>query len=156
MDLSPSGDAWLDVEPVSLAFIVLVDLIAEGWSRTDQRHFATNDIPELRQLVEREPAKDRPHSGDPSITFVDGVAGTYTLCTDNHRSQLQQLKVLSVFTDTRLAVQHRPASELDGKRGNTEQRACEYQTSSRKSDIERPVHRVPSATSQVAGTPRRR
>src|SRR5579862_8960989 len=53
--LRPAGDAGLDVEPVPLTIVVLLDLVAERRARADQRHVAADDVPELRQLVERKP-----------------------------------------------------------------------------------------------------
>src|SRR4051812_7272750 len=55
VDLRPAGDPRLDVEPVELPFVVLVDLVAERRPRTDDRHVAAHDVPELRELVEAEP-----------------------------------------------------------------------------------------------------
>src|SRR4029079_9088493 len=52
--LGPPGDARLHVEPVPLALVVLLDLIAERGTRADHAHLAAHDVPELRQLVERQ------------------------------------------------------------------------------------------------------
>src|SRR5712671_3513585 len=43
MDLRPAGDPRLDVEPVSLALVVLLDLVTQGRTRPDQRHLAADD-----------------------------------------------------------------------------------------------------------------
>src|SRR5437763_8090019 len=51
VDLRPAGDAGLDVEPVPLALVVLLDLVAKRRPRPDQGHVAADDVPELRQLV---------------------------------------------------------------------------------------------------------
>src|SRR5439155_23889406 len=56
--LRPAGQARLDLEPAALARGVLVDLVAERRARADQAHVAEDDVPELGQLVEREPAED--------------------------------------------------------------------------------------------------
>src|SRR3954470_23767080 len=64
VDLRPARDPRLDVEAVELAFVVLVDLVAERGPRPNDRHVAAHDVPELRQLVEAEPAQDPAHLGD--------------------------------------------------------------------------------------------
>ena len=51
VDLSPAGDAGLDVEAPPLVRRVLVDLVPERRPRPDQAHVAAHDIPELRQFV---------------------------------------------------------------------------------------------------------
>ena len=58
VDLRPAGDPGLHVEAVELALVVAVDLVAERRPRPDHRHVAADDVPELRQLVEREPPQD--------------------------------------------------------------------------------------------------
>ena len=88
---------------------------------------------------------------------IDGEAGAHRLGADDHRPQLQQLEVAPVLADPRLAVEHRPAvAELDGERREREHRARDDEPDPGDRDVERTVQRVPSAASQVAGTPRRR
>src|ERR687886_482476 len=55
--LRPAGEAGLDVEAAALARRVLLHLVAERGPRADQAHVAADDVPELRQLVQREAAK---------------------------------------------------------------------------------------------------
>src|ERR1700730_6582244 len=92
VDLRPAGDSRLDVEPVSLALVVLIDLVTQGRTRPDQRHLAADDVPELRQLVEGDPAQQPPHPRDARVTPVDGVAGADGLGSDDHRAQLEELE----------------------------------------------------------------
>src|SRR5262249_1392839 len=70
--LRPAGDAGLDVEPVPLMLVVLLDLVAECRPRADHAHLAADDVPELRQLVEREPAQPASGACDPGVAAVDG------------------------------------------------------------------------------------
>ena len=59
--------------------------------------------------------------------------------------------------DAHLAVEHGPAVlELDRKRPERDERTREHEPGAGDRDVERAVQRVPSATSHVAGTPRRR
>ena len=44
---------------------VLLDLAGERGPRADKRHVASDDIPELRQLVEGKPAQHAPPPGGP-------------------------------------------------------------------------------------------
>src|SRR5437763_1856024 len=57
VDLRPAGDSGLHVEPVPLALVVLLDLVTQGRPRPDHAHLPAHDVPELRQLVERELAQ---------------------------------------------------------------------------------------------------
>src|SRR5262249_9570217 len=54
VDLRPARDAGQHVEAVQLALVVAVDLVAQRRPRADDRHLAADDVPELRQLVDRE------------------------------------------------------------------------------------------------------
>src|SRR5262245_57782440 len=74
VDLRPPGEARLDGEPEALARGVLLDLVAERRPRADEAHVATQDVPELRQLVEREPPEDAADAGDARVALVDGEA----------------------------------------------------------------------------------
>ena len=156
VDLRPAGDPRLDVEPVQLALVVLVDLVAKRRPRADHRHVAANDVPELRQLVERQAPKDAADTGDARVAAIDCVAGAELLGADDHRAQLEELEVRAVLADARLAVEHGPAIlELDRERGEREQRTRENEAGAGDRDVERAVQRVPSGAAHVAGTPRR-
>ena len=77
--------------------------------------------------------------------------------SDDHRAELQQLEVPAVLPDAALAEEDRAAVlELDGERGPGEERARQDEAEPRERDVRGAVHRVPSAASHVAGTPRRR
>ena len=94
---------------------------------------------------------------DPRVAAVDGEPGALPLGVDDHRAELEELEVLPVLADAHLPEQHRPAVlELRRERGESQQRARDDEPEPREREIECPVHRVPSAASQVAGTPRRR
>ena len=79
------------------------------------------------------------------------------LGVDDHRAELEQLEVLAVLADARLAVEDGAAVlELDRDRGRGEQRARDCEPEGGADGIDDAIHRVPSAASHVAGTPRRR
>ncbi len=157
VDLRPAGDSRLHIEPVQLLGVVGVDLVAKGRPRADHRHVAANDVPELGQLVDADPAQEAPGLGDPAVALVDRVPGSLLLGADDHRAQLQQLEVDAVLADAHLPVEHgATVLELDRERAEGEQRARDHEARARDRDVERAVHRGPSASSHVAGTPRRR
>src|SRR4051794_10403909 len=52
--LCPPGDPRLDGEAPTLALIVALDLVAQCRPRADDAHLPTDDVPKLRQLVERQ------------------------------------------------------------------------------------------------------
>ena len=54
---------------------VRLDLVAQRRTRPDQAHLAAEDVPELRQLVDRGAAQDPPDARDAAVPGVDGVAG---------------------------------------------------------------------------------
>src|SRR4051812_34067014 len=103
--LRPAGQARLHVEAVALALVVAVDLVAERRSRADEAHLAAEDVPELRQLVDREAAEYPSGACDPRIALRDRVAGALGLRADDHRSQLQQLEVAAVLAHAHLPVE---------------------------------------------------
>ena len=157
MDLRPAGDPGQHLEPAPLPVGVPLDLVAERRPRPDQAHVAADDVPELRQLVERGAAEEAAGARDPAVALVDRVAGALLLGADDHRPQLQELEVAAVLADAGLLEEDRAAVvELDRERGGREQRARDRQPGARDRDVERAIQRVPSAASHVAGTPRRR
>ena len=115
VDLRPAGDPGPHVEPVPLPFVVPIGLVAECRPRPDHRHVATHDVPQLWQLVEREPPKDAAGPRDACVSFVDRITGSLLLRSDDHRAELQQLEVLAVPADSGLPVEHGTAiGQLDG------------------------------------------
>src|SRR5207245_3766549 len=114
VDLRPARDAGLHLQPARLPRRVALDLVAQRRPRADQRHLAAQDVPELRQLVEGEPAQHAPDSRDARLAAVRGVAGAFPLRPDAHRAQLQELEVDAVLADAHLAIEDRPTvRELD-------------------------------------------
>src|SRR5207244_13274233 len=97
--------------------LVLLDLVLQRRPGADQAHVPAEDVPELRKLVEGDPAEDAAGTGDPRIALVHGPAGAPGLRADDHRSQLQQLELDRALAYAPLTVQHRPSAfELDRQR----------------------------------------
>src|ERR1700709_41123 len=56
-DLPQAGEAGLDQQPATHICAVKLYLARQRWAGTDERHFPGDDVPELRELVERRAAK---------------------------------------------------------------------------------------------------
>src|SRR6185295_317732 len=132
VDLRPAGDAGAHLEAASLARRVTLHLIGERGAGADEAHVTADDVPELWQLVERQPPQHPSCARDARIAFVDREAGALPLGTNLHRPQLHQLELLTVQPDAPLAIENGGG--------------C----------VQRTVHRVPSALAHTAGTPKRR
>ena len=157
MHLRPACEPRPDVEPVALVLVVLLDLVAQRRTRADDAHVATQDVPELRELVDRGPPEDAADPRDPAVALVHRVAGADALGADDHRAELEDLEVVAVLAHARLPVQRQaPVLELRRERREAEQRARQDEADSGDRDVGRAVHRVPFALSQVCGVPERR
>ncbi len=157
VDLRPARQPRTEVEPTTLVLVVLLDLVAQRGTWPDDAHVAAQDVPELRQLVDRRSPEDAPDPCDPAIALVDRIAGTHAFRAHDHRAQLQHVEVDAALTHPSLAVENRAAIlELDRERGEAEERAREREPDTGDGDVRSPVHRVPLAFSQVCGVPERR
>src|SRR5687768_74527 len=155
--LRPAREPRADVEPVPLVLVVLLDLVAQRRPRPDDAHVAAQDVPELRQLVDRRPPQDPPDAGDAAVSVVHRIAGAHALRTDDHGAQLEHVEVGAVLPDAGLPVEDRAAVlELDRERRETEKRAREHEPSTGDGEVRGAVQRVPFALSQVCGVPERR
>src|SRR5947208_8420316 len=107
VDLRPARDSRLDVEPTPLARCVALHLIRQRRTGADQAHVPPRDVPELRQLVDRETAQDAPDTRDARVAFVHRESRSLRFRADVHRPELEQLELLSVHADTSLPVEDR-------------------------------------------------
>jgi hypothetical protein len=141
VDLRPTGDPGLDLEAATLTRRVPLDLVAKGRPRADDAHVAADDVPELRQLVDREAAENPAGGGDPGVAVVDGVACAQLLRPHHHRPQLEQLELLAVLSDALLPVEDWPAVlELDRERPGSQERAGQHQTGRGQGDVRGAIH----------------
>ena len=159
VDLRPTGDPRLDGQSTPLAGRVLLHLCGHCGTRPHDRHLAAQDIPQVRQLIEREASQDPADTGDPSIAALDRKSGTRELRTVHHRAQLVDLEPRAALADARLAVD-RATGRLDPdcERDERHERSAQDRTGRGEQNIERALghrHRVPSAGSQTAGVPHR-
>ena len=122
---------------------VFLDLVAQGRPRPDHAHVAAQDVPQLRELVERQASQDPAGSGDPSVSLVDGEAGALVLRADHHRPQLHQVEVDAVLADPPLPVQHGASVlELDRERSRCEQRGGDDEDGACNRKVCRTIHDV--------------
>ena len=89
---------------MALVLVVLLDLVAQRRTRPDDAHVAAQDVPELRQLVDRRSPENAPDAGDPAVALVDRIAGADAFGAYDHRAQLQHLEVDAVLAHASLAV----------------------------------------------------
>jgi hypothetical protein len=61
-----------DGQAAALALGVAVDLHLDGRARADDRHLSAHDVDQVRQLVERRAAQERPDARDAIVALVDG------------------------------------------------------------------------------------
>src|SRR5215204_5572463 len=83
--LRPARQPRLHLEPAPLRRRVLLDLVAERRPRPDDRHVSAEDVPELRELVQRQPAQHAADARDPRVADVDRVTRALPLGADAHR-----------------------------------------------------------------------
>src|SRR5205823_2701912 len=146
VDLCPAGDAGLHVEAPALPRGIALDLVRESGARADEAHVSAHDVPELRQLVDRQPPQQPADARDARIARVDGEARALLLRINLHRPELHELEFRSVYADTPLAIEDGAAVlDLDRRCCGGEKRAHEHESDPRGRHVERTVHRVPSA-----------
>ena len=74
-NLPEAGEAGTHT-PVDLVGIVDGDLFGQHRTRADQAHIAGEDVPQLRQLVERGDAQDAADAGDARVALEHRTART--------------------------------------------------------------------------------
>ena len=144
MDLRPAGDPGQHLEPAALALGVALDLVAERRARPDQAHVAADDVPQLRQLVERGAAQKGTDPRDPAVALLDCVAGTLrsaptTIVRSFRSSKSPVLADAGLLEEDRAAVR-----ELHRDRRGREQRAAV---------IARPAPAIATSSARFSASP---
>ena len=106
LDLPQTGQAGGNEESFEVMRLVQLQLVIDGGSRTDERHVASENVDELRQLVEARPAQ-------PASDARDGVRAlelVEVVLSRERRRAHDLLQVLPVRRRVR-AVTHRPELE---------------------------------------------
>src|SRR5262245_3955215 len=112
VDLRPAGHAGLHLVPQHVAGDGPAELLDEEWalrSGTDDAHLAAQDVHELGQLVEAEPAQDRAERHATRIVRGCPHRPAPRLRIDAHGAQLEHAEPLAVEPHPLLPVEHRPA-----------------------------------------------
>jgi uncharacterized membrane protein len=156
VNLRPAGDPRLHVESAPLPLVVLVDLVTQGRARTDDRHVALDDVPELWQLVDRQPSQRAAGSRDARVAPVHRRTGSERLGAHDHRAKLEQLEVDAVLPDPCLTIEHGAAViELDCDRGEREDGTRDDEARACDRDVENAVHTAERSrdNDRIAGLP---
>ena len=133
-------------------------LVGDARARPDERHVTSEDVQQLRQLVERrlpQPAADvrdrvatlelvEPVLADRGPGAHDRLhvlAMLGVVAAVGHRSELERRELLHVLTQARLPEEHRPRRVvLDPPGEEGEQRRRHEQEQARPDDVDRPLH----------------
>ena len=112
-------------------------------SRSHEVHLAAEDVDELRQLVEPEPAQ--PLSHPRHVVAVITLPFGPPCAAIHHRPEFQQREWLAVRADALVGEQDRtPRIELDGDRDESEQRRQRHERRQRGQDTQRSRERLMS------------
>src|SRR5580692_1420142 len=106
LDHPPGGEAGFDLQEITKirgAGVQLVDIIVPLGPGADEAHFAFQDVPELRQLI------DPPFAHDPSprgyaIVVVGGKGGASFLGVGVHRAEFVDLELEALIADAFLFI----------------------------------------------------
>jgi hypothetical protein len=138
--------------------------------RADKAHLTAHHVQQVGQLVERQPAQQRPDTRDAGIALVDCEARSHALGAAHHRAQLVEIERHPALADPALTVDRRAARlEHDRRDGQSRQRRRDDEQEQRARRVEHPLHCaagararirrnahvLPSARSQVVGVPLR-
>ena len=150
--LPQPGDARLGVEHApAVPRLVLLDLVGERRPRSDERHLAAQDVPELRQLVEARLAQEPPDRRDPRVVghlehaVVAAVLARLSARLDEpahvlvmervirvrvHRPELQHRERLRILTDADLPEEDRARRRQLHERRDDQKRRRQHQEQS--------------------------
>ena len=73
-DLPEAGDAGGDLEVILVGGAIAITLVGEDGAGANQAHFATQDVPELGELVQAEFAQEFADTGDTRVVFKALIA----------------------------------------------------------------------------------
>ena len=140
MDLGEAGQPDADAMAVRVArdvFAEALHVLGALGARADEGHVAADDIPQLRQLVERGAAQEAADRGAP-VDALDTAGGAAVngdeagVVGDAHRAELEHLEDLAVLADAALAEEDGTArAAAHGERERDQQRQDEQQRDER-------------------------
>lgn len=106
IDLSPPGDAGLDLVATALELGIPGQVFGQQWAGTDEAHITLEDVPELRQLVETTGAQE---TAERRETPLVGKKHTARVTGGGHRPEFEKRKGSLAKADAMLSKQHRAA-----------------------------------------------
>src|SRR5438445_991794 len=123
-----------------LAPAVDLDLLRPESPRTDEAHVASEDAPELGQLVHGRRPEPPPHRCDPRVGVARLERAEPPVGVRDHRPELQALEAPAVLAHPLLEVEEAaPIIQLDEQRDQRPDRRRVHEGHSRKEKIEDPL-----------------
>src|SRR5262249_38808316 len=104
---SRTGDPRPQLKYLHLFSVEIRQVFREVRSGANQRHVATNHVPQLWQFVQLAAPEHATESGDSPVFSLSKVRAS-VFAEVSHGSKLEDLKTDAVFTTTNLAKKHRP------------------------------------------------
>jgi hypothetical protein len=150
VDLHRAGQARLDREAGALALVVERDDRLLLGTRADQRHVGSEDVDQLRQLVEAGPPQEPPNPRHPRVVGnlehrlvellqVDQL-GEALLGVGDHRAELEHRERLAVLAGAPLAEEDgTPGVEEDQEGDRQQQRREQGEHDDGDGQVERPL-----------------
>jgi len=123
-----------DLKPAAIKSRVEFDFVRDGRSRAYEAHVATDDVPELRELIDAETSNEPPDAGHSWIVrnleralivmMIEMCKiQLATVSVRDHRAELVELKEASVASNAGLAKEDRTkVCEFDPERDDDQQR----------------------------------
>ena len=106
VDLRPAGNAWLNLVTPTLVRAVARQVLGQQWSRSHKAHFTSENVPDLRQLVETTAAQEAPENRQALSIGQENAVGIAGIC---HRTELEKRERLVSMADASLSKQDRLA-----------------------------------------------
>lgn len=84
VDLCHTSNAWFHGENLMICLLVVLDFTRLVWTRSDERHISPKDVPELRELIERETFDELAESHFTRIVvyLVEGTISRIVFCLE--------------------------------------------------------------------------
>src|SRR5690242_13885298 len=106
-NLAPPCDTGTHGKSPRLAWSVMRCLIRNRWAWSDKTHFTSEDIPELRQFIQAEPAQYPAHTSNSMVITSDVQARADAFSAINHGPKFSNRKTTSFQSDALLQIKYR-------------------------------------------------
>src|SRR5947207_6089289 len=130
----------------------LLDKLRTFRPRTDEAHLASENIEELRQLVERPGANETADARAARIVFLRPHRAGRVLSADAHRTKLEDLERFSIEAHPHLSIENRSAIfDPDEQRDQQHQRREDDRRGDADDEIERALDETAPALERRLG-----